>query len=356
MRKVLLGSASVVGAGLLAAATFAGCAAGDVPADVSQGVEATEAAPVGAKLPNATASGTMDAGKDAARVEAGKDAGPPPAQPGEACSKVDAIFTRSCGACGTQSALCFAEDGGAGVVSDYGPCSGEVLNGCLAGATEDVACGNCGTIKRTCDSTCKWSASACAEPPAACKAGTSEHTTTGCPTVNTYRRRSCGPTCGWSSFTPCLAPMNETVVDVNAVAAQASTVPVSLTDAQLGKGLPYGHACPAPKLALVDHPYAYIEIRNTTGKKATVTVTTSLAPGNPSLSTQLAGYKVPFVPADDAARLQCTTGGYTSLNNFVLEAGASSLVYVQSYYAYNAASPAQSTGMVNLNVRTVSLL
>ena len=71
MRKVLLGSASVVGAGLLAAATFAGCAAGDVPADVSQGVEATEAAPVGAKLPNATASGTMDAGKDAARVDAG---------------------------------------------------------------------------------------------------------------------------------------------------------------------------------------------------------------------------------------------------------------------------------------------
>lgn len=95
-----------------------------------------------------------DAGADAAT-----DAGPPP-EPGTACSTVDAIAYKSCGACGTQAAACIADDdGGAPKWSYYSVCYNEVPNGCVPGTvdTTSAGCATPGTTrKRTCNATCTW--------------------------------------------------------------------------------------------------------------------------------------------------------------------------------------------------------
>lgn len=361
MRNVLFRCASLFAASMCGAAFVPGCAADGTSAigeSITGAADPTEPMRSDTRLPPSSSGTSSDGGApDAGTADAAAEAGPPAPIPGQPCSKLDEIFKRACGACGTQTALCFAEDGGAGTVSDYGPCAGEVVNGCVAGTTEDVACGNCGMQKKTCDKTCKWSTSSCAQPPGACKAGTVEHTTTGCPAVNTYRQRSCSAVCSFSAYTACAAPANETVLEINGIKGQIAAASVQLSADRMSAGLPASGACPAATLVAGDYPYAYVEIKNTTLQTATVAVYTSVPAGGTSFSRVLAGYKVPFVPADDAARLQCAFGPTSStMSNIGIAPGTSVLVYVRSWYAFSGAAPQQSTGAVNVTVRTDNLL
>lgn len=358
MRKALIsvGSAAAV---LILAIVFGACAADGTAAGEPAPAESTTASSESKLPPPSTpsSSGVHDAGKDSGKPTTAKDAGPPAPAPGDPCAKLDEIFTRSCGACGTQTALCFSEAGGAGAVSDYSPCGGEVTSGCVAGSTETVACGNCGTQKKICDQTCKWSTSSCTQPAGACKPGGAEHTTIGCPIINTYRERGCATTCAWSPYSACAAPVNDLVVEIANTVGQSSVLGVSLGAGQTAAAIPTGGSCPAGSLLSGDYPYAYVEIRNSTTKKATVSVFRTVPAGSPSISTVLAGYKLPFVPVDDAARLGCNFGPTSStMSSVVVEVGTSMLVYVRSFSVYNPAFPSQTTGPINLNVRTDSLL
>lgn len=346
--------------GAVAAAT-AGCAAGDEPTSAEQTEEPALPAEPSPKLPPPSNPGsdTDDGEVMASSPDGGQDAGPkspPTPAPGQPCTVIDQIFTRACGACGKQTALCLAEDGGAPKVSEYSACAGEVNGGCIAGTVEEVPCGNCGTQKRTCDATCKWFTAACVQPQGACKAGTVEYTVAGCPTKNTYRSRSCSASCGWSAYGACLEPANETVIEVNPTVAQSNTASVTLSTSQMAGAIPSGGSCPAATILAGNYPYAYVEIRNTTSTQATVRVTTATPAGGKFISTQLAGYKVPFVPSGDEARKTCDFGPSSSLSGIVVEPGTSVLVYLRAWYEYDAANPTQSTGIVNVNVRTEKLL
>ncbi len=335
-----------------------GCATSGDELSSDVALDAVEPTDAPSKLPApSVTTPPADAGtkRSGASADAGKDAGKPAPAAGEPCGTVDEIFTRACGACGSQSALCFSQEGDAGIVSDYSACADEVVGGCAAGTVETNPCGNCGTQKRTCSSACEWSVGACVQPQNACKPDTVEYTVTGCPTRNTYRQRACSAGCGWSSYTACVAPSNELVVDVSPTVSQSSTVGVALNVGRVASAIPPSGSCPAASLLAGDYPYAYVEVRNSSTKQATVTVTTATAAGGSNIYASLAGYQIPFEPSGDEARKACSAGPSSALYNVVIPAGTSMLVYVRSYYAYNAASPSQSTGVINLVVRTTAL-
>ena len=163
----------------------------------------------------------VDAGKDAAKdsgkdapsdapKDSASDAGKPAPNVGDACATLDDIYTRTCGLCGTQQALCLAKpDGTPGVVSDYSPCVNEIATGCVPGTTEPETCGNCGTRQRTCTQYCAWSTGACmGEPANSCAPTSQDYTTASCPVAGTVRTRACGATCAWSSFTATCDPLD----------------------------------------------------------------------------------------------------------------------------------------------------
>lgn len=360
MRTIAATCASVLVSLLAGVTLFAGCTAeGSSPLVTGIG-EPTEP-PAEAKLPppSSPPAPTGDGGGagGTTKPDGGKDAGPAGPSPGDPCATVNQTFKRTCGACGTQTALCLAdEDGGALRVSDYSVCTNEVSGGCIAGTTENVACGNCGTQKKTCDATCKWFTAACVQPAGACKAGTADYTIAGCPAKNTYRHRSCDVACTWSAYTACEEPANDVVVEVNGTVGQLSAGQISLSAAQMAAAVPNSGSCPAASLVAGDYPYAYFEVRNTTSKQAKVAVTTSVPAGGTSIYMSLVGYKLPFVPSSDAARLDCAYGPSTSLSNIVIEPGTSILVYARTYYAYNPSNPNQTTGVMNVNVRSDALL
>jgi len=363
MRTALSRLASIAATFLVGAAAFVGCSAnGTSGAGLPTSDPTTTPPPDQTKLPPSSSSGDPgdhDAGKDSGKADAATpaDAGPPTPNPGDPCPKVDEVFKRSCGACGTQTALCFSEDGGAAAVSDYSTCTGEVVGGCLAGTIANVACGNCGTQKKVCTTLCTWNTTGCSQSTNACKAGVLEYTTVGCPTANTYRQRTCQALCSWGSYTTCTSPANDLVLDINGVVGQTAALGITLAATQMATGIPTGGTCPAASLLAGAYPYAYVEIKNGTAKQATVAVYTSVPAGGTSIYPILAGYKVPFVPGDDVARLLCAYGPSSgTMSNIIIDAGTSMLVYLRSYYIYNAASPAQTTGAINVNVRTDTLL
>ena len=351
MRVALSRLASIAATFLVGAVAFVGCSAkGTTEGTGLQTPDPTSPAPDQTKLPPSSSSGDpgdQDAGKDsgkAADAATPADAGPLTPKPGDPCPKVDEVFKRSCGACGTQSALCFSEDGGAALVSDYSTCTGEVVGGCLAGTIANVACG---TQKKVCSTSCTWATAACAQPANAGKAGVLEYTTVGCPTANTYRQRTCDALCGWGSYTTCAPPANDLVLDINGVVGQTAALGITLAVTQMATGIPTGGTCPAASLLAGTYPYAYVEIKNGTAKQATVAVSTSVPAGGSSIYPVLVGYKLPFVPGDDVGRLQCAYGPSSgAMSNIIIDAGTSMLVYLRSYYLYNAASPAQTTGAI----------
>ncbi|MFO0743354.1 MAG: hypothetical protein U0270_46215 [Labilithrix sp.] len=130
-------------------------------------------------------------------VDAGVDSGPAPDE-GASCTTQDTLFTRVCGHCGKQQAICTTNRVGDLKVSEYGPCGGET-GVCSTGETQ--ACGKCGT--KTCSGTCGWGQ---CKNEGVCKPGVITHETAGCATVGTYREKACDDTCNFGSFSQCKEP------------------------------------------------------------------------------------------------------------------------------------------------------
>ncbi len=317
-------------------------------------------------------AGKKDGGKDAGKKDAGKDAGPPPPDPGASCANANDIFTRSCGACGTQQAVCLAnEDGTAGgKVSPYSQCKGEVQDGCLPGTTEDIACGNCGTQKRTCNQFCAWSGGSCTgQPTNSCTPGSIELLGAGCD-ANLYRQRTCKNSCTWDNISQtCSAPPTYVLVPPTAGGVN-STIAV-LSGSKMITKLVTG-SCPATSFGSAT-PYAFIEVRNTNPKAVTVSIYNSQATGGSEIDTIMTVYEGATIPTTDTARKACKgtitdsgntalTGGSSSLNFASLDgtkavtipANSSVQVYFASY-SYDASNSSASTGMVNLSVKTESV-
>jgi len=101
-----------------------------------------------------------------------------------ACTAGD---TLECGNCGTR--ICDAN----GV---YGPCQGE--GACAAGDSElGAACGNCGTLMRTCNTQCDWDAWTCTNE-GECAVGSLD---TGGPCGNGgTEQRTCQNDCTWGTW------------------------------------------------------------------------------------------------------------------------------------------------------------
>lgn len=379
MRSLKTGLFTFAAAGLFGMAAVVGCSA-DGAGDVIEDPNATEpAGDEGAQLPPSSSSSSSssssggstskDAGKDAAKTDSGKDAGPPPPNPGDACTKIDQIFKKSCGACGTQEAVCLAGsgDGGAGTVSDYGPCGGEIAGGCIPGTVEDVACGNCGTAKKTCNQYCAWSTAACTGQPAnSCKPGSVEYTAAGCG-ASEYRRRDCQNSCMWTNYGTCGTPVNDIVLNMVGTVGQTASTEITLDDTKLGPKL--SGTCPNGSLTGTTYAYRYVEVKNTTAKAATVTLYTSAGTGGKVVDTIIAYYDKAIEPMDDASRKACKGGvndqstgdtaltgnsNFSILKTVAIPAGGSILVYVASYYTYSLTDE-DSFGPVNLNVKTDAL-
>ena len=178
----------------------------------SGGQDAAKDAPSDAKKDVTVVDSGSDAAKDASSDAS--DGGGAPA-PGSACPTPGVTFQRTCGFCGKQEAVCE----GTNLVSAYGPCSGEVANGCLPGSTRQTACGLCGTKSEICQNNCQWSSGLCGgEPMNACAPGSVQYTTGGCSEPNTFRKQTCSAQCqyGAPAPLPCL-PKDGDITISNAV-------------------------------------------------------------------------------------------------------------------------------------------
>jgi hypothetical protein len=355
---------------------FVGCSAdgsgGDgeftaqVPTDPSVGLQPGTSS--GGEQP-VVDSGTK---KDAGNKDAQADAGPPPPNAGDPCTKIDAIVEKQCGACGKQSTVCLADDGGAsgGHWSVYSDCAGELAGGCVPGETGSVACGNCGTLTRTCTKYCSWTNTACTgQPVDSCPPGTFDLTTAGCSDANTYRQRSCKNDCSYNPFGgACAAP--PTVVNVPpTVGSVSSTIAVLASTKTMAK---LTGTCPNAAISTtLTTPYVYIQVQNTLATPATVSIYNSIAPLGVVFDTTLAAYAGAVSPTADAARKTCEKGvatyGTTALTGdfkfasldgtrkVTIPAGGTVSVYVAAEKAYDATKPTESTGPVKLSVKTEAL-
>ena len=387
MRSLKSGLFGCVVAGLLGTFAVVGCSAsgdtGDI-GDLTTNTDPTEGDDTGGSVlpPSNPDDGdddepTGDAGKgttkkDAGKKDAGKDAGPPPPDPGAACATANQIFKRTCGTCGTQEAVCLAnEDGGpGGVVSPYGECKNQVVNGCLPGSTEEIACGNCGTQKRTCNNYCAWSnnGSCSGQPTNSCTPGSVELVSAGCD-ANLYRKRSCEAACTWTNFSQTCSAAPTFVLVPPTDGGVNSTIAILNSTKTIAR---ISGSCPSATVSTTAvTPYNYIEVRNTNPKAVTVSIFNSQATGGPVIDTVMAAYDGTTIPSTEAARKACKAGvgdyGTTALTGsgsfasldgtraVTIPANSSVQVYFASYYAYDASDPAESTGMIKLNVKTESV-
>jgi hypothetical protein len=310
---------------------------------------------------------SKDASKDAAK-ESGTDAGKSTPNPGDPCTKIDEIFSRSCGACGTQEALCLGKpDGGSdGIVTAYSRCENELAGGCIPGTVEDEACGNCGTHKRTCTQFCEWSGSACTgEPLNSCVPTAHDYTAAGCLTIGTVRTRACSDACSWTNFTATCSALEYQLPVAGAPGGTVSAI-YPLRSTLVAKRLT-GTCTTGSLSTTTDHPYAYVELVNPTGSTLTLSAWNTAAPGGPILDTLMAWYAGNTRPADDAARKTCAKGmvdscpsalpcgdakwaGLTATNAITLPPFGSAIVFFGTYYA--ASSSSVTEGDVKLVVRT----
>lgn len=377
MGRVSSGLVAFVCAGFFGVAAVAGCSADGSSAlvDETSGAEPQED---NFQLPPSSGGGEeeADAGKPSSKdagtkKDAAVDAGPPPPNPGDPCPKPDEIFKRQCGACGTQQALCLAgPDGGAGTVTDYGPCEGELAGGCIPGTKIEEACGNCGKQTRICTQYCAWTTTTCSgQPTNACTPGAVDLSSAGCGT-DEYRQRTCSATCAYDNFSAtCSAP--PTFVKVPPTKGMTnSTIVLLKPDATLPR-ITSTCATSTPSTT-ISPPYTYIQVQNPNPKAATVTIYNSQAPGGGVIKTVLAAYDGVQAPTVEAARKQCLKGfrsyGTSSLtgnssfasldgtsNAVTIPANSTVSVFVGAYDNYDPAKPAETTGKVNLNVRLDTL-
>jgi hypothetical protein len=352
----------------------------DEPVVVVDEAGATEPVPTSvlppSNKPDATAddaSTSKDAGKAAAKdaaTESGVDAGKPAPNTGDACATLDEVFTRTCGICGTQQSLCLAKpDGTPGVVSDYSPCEHELAGGCTPGVSEDEACGNCGTRKRTCTQYCAWSTGACTgEPVDSCTPTMQDYTTAGCPSAGAVRKRACNATCSWSSFSATCTPLDFKLVVAGTPGDTVSGVfplRATIADKRMTGTCPNGFLS-----STTNHPYAYVELVNPTANPLTLSAwNTAATTTSPIIDTLMTWYPGNTKPTDDASRKACSKGigdscpstlpcgdskwaGLTAASAITLPPSSSVLLFFGSYYAAGGSSTAE--GPVKLVVRTDS--
>lgn len=357
-------------------------ASGDSTPDLSETPGAIEQPP-GAVLPPPgkpmppPAPDHADAGKDSGKPkppghDASVDAGPPPPVVGAKCANADEIYSRPCGACGTQEAICLKADPSdpMGTVSEYSACQRELEGGCVPGTIVDEACGNCGTHKKTCSKYCAWSATACAgEPVNSCSAGTVLWTNAGC-AAGTFRNKGCSATCQWDGFKGCSAP--DFAVTVPAAIGGTSTVIVQLTTAYQSKRVT--GSCTAPAGATVSttdkHNIAFVRVENPSAQNATVSAWNAQAAGGPIVNTVLVSYATQPTNDDElracekgagdycpTAKLPCGDakfGALTDTSALVIPAGGSRVVAITSYSPQG--TPGDVTeGQIALSVRTDAL-
>jgi hypothetical protein len=352
MRSLKSGLVTIALSGGLGLAAVVGCSAdgGLEITDPTQNTNPTEGegntvVPPGSGTPD---PGTPDAGKKDAGKDAGKkpdaavDAGPPPPEPGTACTTVDQVATKKCGKCGEAAALCQSDK----TWSVYGACEAETGE-CNPGET--AACGNCGT--KTCDQFCGWGA-CMGEPANSCSPGTSEQSTVGCPpqgTVKPYRTRSCKTDCTWESFSAsCVVPPSFAPIPIELKA--------SPTVLKVSTG-----ACPTSVSTFATAtPYVYTQVTNPAAFPVRVVIWHSKAPDGPTaLDTIMAVYDGAAAPATDDARKACigtvsdfgdTTltqadaDDFASVKDITIPANGTITVYSAGYLA-------GTTGKLLLNVK-----
>lgn len=362
--------------GVCGVVSVVGCSADGGEAFVDP--SATEPQPSAELPPPSTNPGDNDAGKPGTKDAGSKDAapadaGPPPPVPGTACTKIDEVRKKACGACGTQSAICLGAGGDAstGTWSEYSPCEGELAGGCIPGTVVTQACGNCGTQTRTCNNYCAYTTSACAGQPAgACVPGGVDLSNAGCADPDTFRQRTCSATCAYGSFSGSCSAAPTTIEVGPTVGSVTSTIAV-LSEAQT---LPrITGTCPNPTVSTtISPPYLYLQVHNPLSKTATVAIYNSQASGGGIIKTALAAYAGATPPgSDDASRKACLKGvstyGTASLtgnSSFASLDGTKAVtlapdetvtVFLGAYNAYDPAKPADSTGKVKLNVQTMTV-
>jgi hypothetical protein len=363
MGLVRSGLWTLAGVGLFGFVSVAGCSADGSVEDVGGDTPATEPTG-GAQLPppsGTDASEPVDSSTkpDAGpKKEAGVDAGPPPPNPGDACTTPDEIREKKCGACGEQSTICIG-----GKWTEYSACSGELAGGCVPGTVEQEACGNCGTLTKTCTQYCAWQKTACGGQPAnSCTPGAVELSAAGCTTADTYRQRSCPGTCAWNAFSmTCSAP--PTTIEVAPTAGGTTSTVATLAASQTAGRL--GGSCPNATISTtVTTPYVYLSVHNPNAKEAVVTLFTSQAPGGMNVKTVLAAYAGTATPSTDAARKACTKGTnsfgdstITGSTDFASLDGTDAVTIPAggTVRVYLAGELATSTGTVKFSARTDKL-
>ena len=319
MRSLKSGLVTFSIAGLCAVAVFVGCSAdggsggiGDETTTEQDPTEGTAMLPPSSQDEDEAPAGNKPAPpakKDAGKTDSGYDAGPPPPVPGTACSTLNEIKKKSCGACGEQSTVCLATgDSGAGTWSDYSPCENELAGGCVPGTVVDEPCGNCGTVKKTCTQYCAWTSGACSgQPQNSCKPGTIEYSTAGCSTPSTYRNRTCGAACTWGGFSAtCDEPNNPNKMTISGTVGQVVTAQWTLASTSTTKR-PYGCSGGTPSSAS-NYPFVAVEVKNPTNQTAEISMYHSAVGGGTQLDTLIWVYKKTLPPSDDASLAACDFG------------------------------------------------
>ncbi len=361
--------ASLVASGAVLVCFF-GCSAAGSDADLG-GSDAPPQSTSSLPPPSgASSSGDMpsDGGSGGpTKHDASVDAGPPPPAPGDACTKVDAIYSRSCGACGKQEAICQAPDGGSPSVSAYSACHDELAGGCMPGAVATESCGNCGTHTKTCSKYCAWSVSACTgEPLDSCPAGTTLWTSAGCPTTGTFRSRACSDACSWQSYSACSTPDYQ--VHAPKTLGATSRVIIPLSSAYKSKRV-MGTCGSATLSATAAYAVAWVRVVNDGDKTATLSIWNEAPTGSPVVRTVLASYAAQ--PSSDPELTACekgtstfcpasipcgdpSFGALTGTNAVVIAPGQSKIVGITGQAALGTAGEI-SEGSVTLAVRPDSL-
>lgn len=320
------------------------------------------------QLPGSDGSTTPEGStpRDGSTNDAGKDSGPPPPNPGDPCPVENAKFTKSCGKCGTQTALCLEKK-----VTEYGVCENE-MGVCNPG--EQAECGKCG--KQTCTQYCIWGGCGGEKTgPTACFAGQYDLDSAGCGVAGTWRTRKCKADCTYNSFsTSCFANPTgdngaespEWTMAAPATVGQISSVVLPLRATYAADR--FTSTCPiagTTNPTAGAYPISYVTVTNPTGQTLTATAwadpASILAP-----RVVMAWYPTTARPSDVNERRACSKGmalscpanlspectsttkaGLTSTNSLVIPPGSGVLLYIGAYDA-----GAAGAGDIRIKVRT----
>ena len=350
-----VGTAAVIGCSAEGASEVIDDQSGTDPVDTgSSGNTLPPSNPDTDDDPPAKDSGTTK--KDSGtKTDAAKDAGPPPPNPGDTCTVVDKVYTKSCGKCGKQEAICLDQGGGTLKVSDYSACAAET-GVCVPGETTTEACGNCGTLTKTCNNYCAWTSSTCGgQPTNSCSPGATEYASAGCTTANTYRNRTCGTACTWGTFsTACAEPNNPIKLTLAGTAGGTATGTYTLAATKMGKRGPlYTCGSSASISTTSDYPYELVELVNSSGKQLTIKVKSATTN---SFDVAYAIYPTNLPPTSDSELKMCAVAEYMNYDSSttVVPPNAKFLLRISSYYnAANTFGDA-TTGPVPITVTTTA--